>query len=55
MIVILGAILGAFFGALLAYRRKGRRLDMLQYAAGYAILFMIIGLFLTIFVHRAAV
>ena len=55
MIVIAGAILGALFGAFLAKRREGKRLDILQYAAGYAILFMIIGLFITIFVHRAAV
>ncbi|MBR9653237.1 hypothetical protein [Thalassovita aquimarina] len=55
MIVIAGAILGALFGAFLAKRRNGKGLDMLQYAAGYAILFMIVGLFITIFVHRAAV
>ncbi|MDX1781726.1 MAG: hypothetical protein R3256_10445 [Thalassovita sp.] len=55
MIVIAGAIFGALFGALLAKRRNGKGLDMLQYAAGFAILFMIIGLFITVFVHRAAV
>ncbi|WP_323783099.1 hypothetical protein [Thalassovita sp.] len=55
MIVIAAAILGAIFGAVLAKRRNGKGLDLLQYAAGYAILFIIVGLFITIFIHRSAV
>lgn len=55
MIVLAGLVLGALTGAFVAKRRKGRPLDMLQYGTGYGILFMIIGLFITIFIHRAAV
>ncbi len=55
MIVIAGAIIGAIYGAFIAKRRKGRGLDMLQYAAGYAILFTIVALFITLFIHRSAV
>lgn len=54
MIVLAGLVLGILFGASLAKRRKGKAKDMLQYAAAYAILFSIIGLFITIFVHRAS-
>ncbi|MBD3677062.1 MAG: hypothetical protein HUJ27_01515 [Rhodobacteraceae bacterium] len=52
MIVIAGLVIGAIWGATLARRRKGNRLDMAQYAAGYGIAFAIAGLFLTIFVER---
>ncbi len=52
MIVIAGVILGAIWGAMLAKRRGGKRLDMIQYAAGYGILFGIAGLFLTIAVEK---
>ncbi len=52
MIVIAGAILGAIWGALLARRRGGKPLDMLQYGTGYAILFAIAGLFLTIAIEN---
>lgn len=54
MIVLVSGLFGASFGALTAKRRKGNRLDMAQYAAGYAIAFMILGLFLTILVTRLA-
>lgn len=52
MIVIAGFILGAIWGSLVARRRGGKRLDMVQYAAGYGILFAIAGLFLTIAVEK---
>lgn len=54
MFVILGALLGAIIGGLVARKRKGKILDIVQYAAMYAIAFSIIGLFLTIFLHRMA-
>jgi hypothetical protein len=54
LIVIGGFILGAAIGALTAKRRGGRRLDILQYAAGYAIAFTLLGLFATIFIDRMA-
>jgi uncharacterized membrane protein YfcA len=52
MIVLAGCILGASLGAWTARKRGGKWLDALQYGAGYAIAFMLIGLFLTIFIER---
>ena len=54
MIVIGGFILAAANGGVTAKRRGGRRLDILQYAAGYAIAFTLLGLFATIFIDRMA-
>ena len=48
MIVLAGLIGGAAYGAMLARRRQGSRLDMAQYAAGYGIAFAIVGVFATI-------
>ncbi len=53
MIVLGAAVLGAALGWLTAARRGGNRLDKAQYAAGFAILFALIGLFLTIFLARS--
>ncbi len=55
MIVLAGAILGAMIGALIAYRRKGQRWDILHYSAIYGLVFTILGLFVTLFIHRALV
>jgi hypothetical protein len=52
MIVIAGLILGAAIGARTAIKRGGKRLDALQYGAGYGICFALIGLFLTLFIDR---
>lgn len=52
MIVIAGLILGAAFGARKALKAGGRKLDALQYGAGYGILFALVGLFLTIVIDR---
>ena len=52
MIIIAGLLLGAAFGAWRAKQRKGAPLDVLQYAAGHAMLFAVIGLFLTVFITR---
>ncbi|MGI1663213.1 hypothetical protein ACRDNQ_13310 [Palleronia sp. KMU-117] len=54
MIVLAGFLGGALYGALLARKREGTRLDMAQYAAGFAIAFGLLGLFLTIFLERMA-
>lgn len=54
MIVIAGLVLGAVLGAATAAKRGGKRLDMLQYAAGFGIAFCLLGLFLTIFIERMA-
>jgi hypothetical protein len=52
MIVIAAFLAGALTGWNVARRRGGRGLDQLQYAAGYAIAFTILGMFLTIAVDR---
>ena len=48
MILFISATLGALFGALTAKKRGGNVLDMAQYAAGFAIAFAILGLFVTL-------
>lgn len=53
MIVILLAIAGALLGGITAKRRKGNKADIAQYAVGYAILFALIGLILTIVVEKS--
>ncbi|MFK7937927.1 MAG: hypothetical protein AB8B82_01000 [Roseovarius sp.] len=55
MIVLIGAIIGALTGGLMARRRKGKLADILQYAFVYALLFALTGLFATLIIHRAAV
>ena len=55
MIVLLGAILGTITGAWVAWRRKGRLADILQYAFVYFLIFTLAGLFITLIIHRAAV
>lgn len=52
MIVIAGIVFGAIWGGLLAKRRKGNTFDIAHYAAGYGIVFGILGLFVTIFIER---
>lgn len=52
MIVLVGIVLGALLGVLVARKRGGKRLDMLQYAAVFAILFAILGLFATIVLEK---
>jgi hypothetical protein len=48
-----GMFLGALVGAYRAKARGGKPLDLLQCAAGFAILFGIIGLFVLIIVDRS--
>lgn len=52
MIIVAGLLSGVLVGALTAKRRGGKTLDMLQYAAGYGIAFMLVGVFLTIILER---
>jgi hypothetical protein len=54
MIIIAAFLLGATVGWVRAARRNGNRLDKLQYAAGHAIFFTIVGLFLTLVIDRLA-
>lgn len=52
MIIAAGLVLGIFTGAFTAKRRGGKGLDMLQYAAGFGIAFMLLGVFVTIILER---
>ena len=52
MIPLIGLILGALLGVIIAKRRQGTLLDQLQYAAGYAILFFLTSLFISIYIVR---
>lgn len=52
MIIFAGIVLGAFWGARVARRRQGNRLDVAQYAAIYAILGAILGVFASVAVDR---
>lgn len=54
MIVLAAGIAGAVYGGLMARRRGGKAADVAQYAAGFGIAFALAGLFLTIFLDRAA-
>ncbi|MFT6023278.1 MAG: hypothetical protein ACI9PY_001391 [Ascidiaceihabitans sp.] len=55
MIVIGAVLLGAIIGAVTAARRKGNTLDILQYAAGFGMAFLIVGMIATVMLHRLAV
>ncbi|MEL7013405.1 MAG: hypothetical protein AAFO72_09000 [Pseudomonadota bacterium] len=54
MIVVLGAVLGAIIGSTVAHRRKGNRADILQYGVVYAMAFAVLGLFITLIIHRVS-
>ena len=54
MAPVIGIVLGAITGAIVAKRKGGRGLDMAQYAGSFAILFGLIGLFVAIYLARAA-
>lgn len=54
MIILLGAVLGALTGAMLARRRRGKVADVLQYGFVYALIFALLGLFVTLMIHRMA-
>ena len=48
-----GLLIGAALGALAAWRRGGKRLDLVQWTAVGAIIGGILGLFVLIFIERA--
>ncbi|MCY4150894.1 MAG: apolipoprotein acyltransferase [Aestuariivita sp.] len=52
MITVVGALLGAILGYLAAKRQDGDSLDLLQYTIAYAIAFALLGLLITIILHR---
>ncbi len=47
-----GLFLGALIGAFVAWKRKGRMVDILQYSAAYGILFALIGLICALIAFR---
>jgi hypothetical protein len=51
-LVIAAALLGAIIGGLTARRRKGNRLDIAQYAAGYALAFAVLGMIIFVIYAR---
>jgi hypothetical protein len=53
MIVLISALAGAIWGGYVAKKRGGNRLDMAQYAAGFGILFALLGLVVTIVISRS--
>lgn len=55
MIIIFSALLGAIIGGLTARRRQGNRLDIAQYAAGYAMAFTVIGMIVTVILDRTLI
>ncbi len=54
MAPLIGMVFGALLGAVVAKRKGGNRLDMAQYAGGFAIIFGLVGLFVAIYLARAA-
>jgi len=52
MITLVFAIVGALIGGYTAKKRGGNRLDIAQYAAGYAMAFGVIGMFVVVFLMR---
>ncbi|MEJ1993231.1 MAG: hypothetical protein P8X50_16510 [Maritimibacter sp.] len=52
MIILGFAIIGAVIGGLRARNRGGKGLDMAQYAGVYALIFALIGLFITVYLSR---
>ena len=50
-----GIVLGAIIGAVRARMRGGTVLDMLQWGAAFAVILGLVGLFVLVFIQRAAV
>ncbi|MDO5646786.1 hypothetical protein [Paracoccus sp. (in: a-proteobacteria)] len=55
MIVIAATIIGLLLGWTRAGRLGGNRWDRAQYAAVFALIFAVLGLFATIIIHRMSV
>lgn len=53
MIVIILGLIGACIGGFTANKRGGNRKDMAQYAAGYGLAFVMVGMVITVLVDRA--
>ncbi|MEE4188199.1 MAG: apolipoprotein acyltransferase [Roseobacter sp.] len=55
MLIIIAAVSGALIGGVTAYRRKGNKLDIAQYAAGYAMAFTIVSMILAVILDRTLI
>ncbi|EAQ03416.1 hypothetical protein OB2597_02312 [Pseudooceanicola batsensis HTCC2597] len=55
MLMIAGVLIGALYGGWRAKSRKGRTADVLQYAVVHAMLFGLIGLFVTLILDRTLI
>ena len=53
MIALGLALIGAIIGGLTARKRGGNRKDIAQYAAGYGMAFLIVGMVATVLLDRA--
>ncbi len=52
MIIIAAILIGAAFGWFRASKLGGQRYDKLQYAAGYALAWAALGVFVTVLIDR---
>lgn len=50
-----GIVFGALFGGFRARARGGKPADMAQWAAAYAMIFGLVGLFVLVFIERSYV
>ena len=55
MFILLSALAGAVIGGTTAYRREGNRLDIAQYAAGYAMAFTVASMILAVILDRTLI
>lgn len=55
MFILVCAVLGAIIGGLTAHRRKGNRLDIAQYAAGYAMAFTVVSMVVAVILDRTLI
>ncbi|MDG2339657.1 MAG: hypothetical protein P8L32_00480 [Paracoccaceae bacterium] len=54
MLPVIVGLLGAVIGSIIARRRKGTLLDILQYAGAFFIAFAIVGLIISVIIIRTA-
>ncbi|WP_165814373.1 hypothetical protein [Pararhodobacter oceanensis] len=52
MIIIAGLVIGAIWGVIYTRRRNGNRFDIAQYAAVWALIGALLGVFLTLGIER---
>ena len=55
MLIPISALLGAIIGGTTAYRRQGNKLDIAQYAVGYAMAFTVVSMILAVILDRTVI